>query len=359
MHAEPGLADADDRRWLADKVGTIRNLCRAIADSTVHMGRHLAEVRDRVANFRAWVDAHFTFTHATAYKMIRVYETMGEAAGLPIDSSALYLLTGPRATAEGRAIALRIAAGGERVTPELARTILAARTPEPDARDVRRHEQRMAAYARANERGADAGAADAPDHDARLLWTILTKVLAGANRVSFDWVDDADEDRESLLTGGRGDAVRGGYLPVSMTVWPRDGGPPTTHYSNERLESILLEVAGHTPMQTCTKCRESKPLYADFAKKKNSPNGRCKRCKVCERRRVKKAKIDGREKQRKRAADAAAAALARLVPPVPEATVPVAPLEMPEVTDVPSTALAWLPPPGPGPSASGPGRTAT
>ncbi len=298
-----------DSQWLRDKLGYIRNLSRRIAEDLSHLGKHLCEVRDNIpGGFAPWVEAHLSFGRKTAYRMMDVWTHCGSrVAGLPIDATALYLISSPSVPKEKRETVIAIAESGQRVTPALAREVIESRgggtdvdayhrdreagekqDAEPDYRGMTEKE-RKAAVGQA-DKAAKEERTYSVTRDFSWLWREFSRLVNSANSVVVTRVTDVEEDRDFAKTGGLGDLKRGLFLPVMISVHPDDGSSVRTVVSQEGLEVALIQASGKEEPKKCLGCRKVKREYSDFSKKNG---GRCPQCKVCERARVKVAKKQG------------------------------------------------------------------
>jgi hypothetical protein len=290
---------AAEQRWLKEKVGAIRLLTRAAAESVLTAGKHLAEVRQRFKQhglFKAWVATEFAFCPATAYKWIAVYERLGGRLGdrhLPIDSTALYALADRRTSPDVVDRCVTLAEGGTRVTPALVRSLTVRDKPERNPARDREYEARRKADDRSTRRTADATA------DPAAVMAAFIKLVETAEVVTFRRIDDTEEDRSFHQSGGRGDLDRGALIPYAVTVHDKAG--TRTTIDPDSWEVLLLKAAGMEPKRRCDgPCKQYKGLYTGFSRKKNNVEGRCPRCKACEQERVRVAKRKIEERKRER-----------------------------------------------------------
>lgn len=280
-----------DQMWLKDKVGIIQNLSRATAMNLIHMGRHLSEVRERIPNFCDWVRQEFTFGVATAYKLCRVAKQMGPLVdgNANIDATALYMLSEPRTSDQARTIAAQIANDGQRVTPDLAREIIAG------DRISKSDEDRHAKIYERRRKQEDPEPKEVKDltKDFRHLWMALTSILAKSNQIIISKITDLEDDQPAAASSGNGTHDRAAFLPLSLTYYPNEAGvSPKNFITSENLEVLMIQASNTEPRKRCKGCRAELGMYTDFSKKGATGFGRCAKCKRCERKRVSKAKAE-------------------------------------------------------------------
>jgi hypothetical protein len=91
-----------DEEFLREVADRLRARMARTAQDIVEIGLDLIEVRARVGDgkFSAWIEAEFTMSRVTAYKMIKVAETFGETGVNQFTPSVLYALAAPDTTEE-------------------------------------------------------------------------------------------------------------------------------------------------------------------------------------------------------------------------------------------------------------------
>lgn len=274
-----------DLDWLEAKAEDIRALAGRAAESVIEMGRHLAEVMTRLSRqgFRRWVERSFAFGATTAYKWVAVWTQMEEAAGLPFDRTALYVLTASGVPDSSRQLAIRLAASGQRVTPQVARDLIRAdRLPPPTAREAKQYAEETKGPKRTGVRSD----VDLTQNH-RFLWMALADLFARSARVELRRIDDLDEDATLRVGGGSGDVDRGGMLPLVVTAYPHGGGDPETFVSPESFEVAVIQASGAEPLKRCMgQCKKWRRTYTDFSRRNNAAGGRSPSCKMCERARI-------------------------------------------------------------------------
>jgi hypothetical protein len=108
--------------------------------SLIEIGNELLAVKKTLPHgrFGPWLRAEFGWTERTARNLMAVAGCFGGKtemiSEMQIEPTAAYLLAAPSAPNEARAAALERAAGGERITPAVAREILRKVHPESGRR---------------------------------------------------------------------------------------------------------------------------------------------------------------------------------------------------------------------------------
>jgi hypothetical protein len=107
-----------DEEFLREVADRLRARMARTAQDIVEIGLDLIEVRARVGDgkFSAWIEAEFTMSRVTAYKMIKVAETFGETGVNQFTPSVLYALASPDTPEGVRTEITERAAAGEKVT---------------------------------------------------------------------------------------------------------------------------------------------------------------------------------------------------------------------------------------------------
>ena len=109
----------------------IRQTVKRTIEDIMGVGNELLAVKDALPHgqFIPWLRAEFGWTERTARNFMAVAEQFGPKteiiSDLRIDPTAAYLLASPSAPDEAREAAVKLAEGGERVTPKVAKEILA------------------------------------------------------------------------------------------------------------------------------------------------------------------------------------------------------------------------------------------
>lgn len=292
---EYGELSADDKKFLKEKVGVIRLLARQCAESVLHIGKHLIEVRERIkGRFGAWVEAEFSWTRGHAYKMIQAAEVFGGLSQFTtkFDASALFVLSQSSTPATAREYAISLAEDGEHVTHKIAREIIdGLKTPvEVSKKDVRHHFKQIT---------EDAENPDSEPDDVfgeyKLLWTAFKQLILNNNLVTFSWEPYCIDDSNDQLEADPETHQHKGHFKVMM--WKHSKDKPVVRSSTTYLETLILEVTDSHPMQTCSQCGVSKRLYEDFSSKKGNRFNRSRACKTCEVVRVAESKQAKKEKE--------------------------------------------------------------
>lgn len=121
-----------DRDFVRGRTDKIRFLCRRTARDIVDIGRHLIEVRDRLAGkFLHWLQSEFQWGEQTGLRFIRVAERFPDLPpNADLEARALYLLAGPSTPTAASDEAISRATSGERVTLDTARQIRDSHRPK-------------------------------------------------------------------------------------------------------------------------------------------------------------------------------------------------------------------------------------
>jgi hypothetical protein len=288
-----------DRLFLKDKVGVIRHLSRQCAESVIHIGRHLCEVRDRLPRaFLAWVDTEFSWARSSVYNMMNAAEAFGGVSKIwnKFDASAMFVLSnGGPAVATAREHCIELAKEGEHVTHQTAKELIAVfkDNPQLTPKDVKEYFR--------NRPKEDPAHPDAePDDlhgDFRTLWLAFRKLFSENMMIEFS--RETANVNDNAETSDENENV-----VCKLTVWNAESGDrtkakPRVHSSTSSLESLLLDATDSHPMRRCTgPCGELKRLYEDFSRKKGNRFNRNRACKRCEVPRVKEAKRRKKEAKR-------------------------------------------------------------
>jgi hypothetical protein len=109
----------------------IRQTVKRTIEDIMGVGNELLAVKDALPHgqFGPWLRAEFGWTERTARNFMAVAEQFGTKteiiSDLRIDPTAAYLLAAPSAPDEAREAAVKLAEEGERVTPKVAKQLLA------------------------------------------------------------------------------------------------------------------------------------------------------------------------------------------------------------------------------------------
>ncbi len=108
----------------------IRQTVKHTIDDIIAVGNDLLEVKEVLPHgqFTPWLRAEFGWTERTARNFMAVAEQFGKTemiSDLKIEPTAAYLLAAPSAPDEAREAAVKLAEDGERVTPKIAKELLA------------------------------------------------------------------------------------------------------------------------------------------------------------------------------------------------------------------------------------------
>jgi hypothetical protein len=124
--------DSDTRSVIKQKTSEIKKLIRRSAQDIIDIGQMLTEVKEHIGHgsFRAWLQAEFNWSVATANRFMQVAEKFKclNLIHLDIATSALYLLARPSTPEEAHQEALERAAQGETITHAAAKEIVAHHT---------------------------------------------------------------------------------------------------------------------------------------------------------------------------------------------------------------------------------------
>jgi hypothetical protein len=293
--------DPEDRKYVKDKVGVIRLLARQTAESVLHIGRHLIEVRQRLkGRFLQWVETEFSWKKSNVYDMINAAEAFGMASEIrnKFDASAMYVLAAPKTPPAAREYAIGLARDGEYITHRHAREIIDSLQPVPEPNN---------ATARKILKGnpTDTEHPDREPEDIfgeyKTLWLAFKKLILEHNLVTFSWEPHCIDDSNDTLEADPETHQYKGHFKV--TTWKHSADKPVMRSSTTYLETLILEVTDSHPMQKCTKCKLDKRLYEDFCSKKNNRFNRSRTCKTCEVKRVAAAKLAKKRRDAERAAN--------------------------------------------------------
>lgn len=132
---QPGFDYAPLAAKTASKVkeaaDRIRQAVKRTLEDIIAVGNDLLAVKETLPHgqFTPWLRAEFGWTERTARNFMAVAEQFGPKkeiiSDLRIDPTAAYLLAAPSAPDEAREAAVKLAEEGERVTPKVAKELLA------------------------------------------------------------------------------------------------------------------------------------------------------------------------------------------------------------------------------------------
>lgn len=277
-----------DRRFLKDKVGAIRLLARQCAESVLHIGRHLNEVRERIGRvgFTQWVDTEFAWDIRHAHRMMDAAEVFGSVGNGQIvgrfDASALYVLSAPSAPPQAREFAVDMARDGDTISHKIAKGIVAGLKANPDlsAADVKKYFRE-----RPPEPLDTTSEPDDVFTDYKLLWRAFRQLIHANYSVTFTWephniddqCDSVPEDPETHLRKAL----------FKAEVYNIHTARPKVFASTTHLENLILDATDSHPMQKCSgPCQRTLRLYEEFSAKKGNRFNRSRACKKCEVKRV-------------------------------------------------------------------------
>jgi hypothetical protein len=108
----------------------IRQTVKRTIEDIIAVGKDLVTVKETLPHgqFTPWLRAEFGWTERTARNFMAVAEQFGKTemiSDLKIEPTAAYLLAAPSAPDEARETAVKLAEEGERITPKVAKQILA------------------------------------------------------------------------------------------------------------------------------------------------------------------------------------------------------------------------------------------
>lgn len=124
---------ADVVIFCAEQAEAIRVLGRRVVADIIEIGQRLIAVKDHLSHggWLPWLDNEFGWNERSARRFIAVAEAFGKTdtvSDLPIDASALYLLSGPSVPQTVRDEAIEQAEAGDRITKADAEKLVAAET---------------------------------------------------------------------------------------------------------------------------------------------------------------------------------------------------------------------------------------
>jgi hypothetical protein len=125
-----GQASLPKEARLAELASDIRTRMKRSAIDIYHIGADLLEASTILSHgeFLRWVDAEFSMSQRTAYRFLDVakafQDKFAKLANFDIAASALYLLAAPSTPNDARSEALDLAANGETITPNKAKSIV-------------------------------------------------------------------------------------------------------------------------------------------------------------------------------------------------------------------------------------------
>lgn len=277
----------EDRKFLKEKVGVIRLLARQCAESVLHIGNHLNEVRERLEyeTFSSWVDREFAWDLRHAQRMMMAAKAFKDLMGRQIvsnfDSSALYVLASPSSPPQARTFAIDLAQDGERISHQAAKSIVNTlkKNPEVTQSDVKR-------YFRERNKVDEDNKPEISDvfEDYKLMWTAFRNLIHNNYSVTITWephniddnCDETPEDPDTCLRKAL----------FKMDVYNLHASKPKTYASTTYLENLILDATNSHPMRQCTRCLETLKLYENFSAKRGNKFNRSMSCKKCESKRV-------------------------------------------------------------------------
>lgn len=279
-------APAEHRAFLLDARESIRSLLARTAANLLRVGQLLAEARARVGHgtFQAWADAEFPWSLSTSHRLIaiaRVFADPGRSRQIDaFDPCALYAFSSATCPAPAREHALQLAAGGVRITHQVAKQILRAHRPEPlptpkEAREI------LAASPLKAPPPAVLAALRPETPDEAAYRALLALAEAGCAvyvaRVGEEGIDC--DDAQPLY---------------SVTVHSPEDRPK--NHVRRTLPQALLAAAGREPRKACPGCGADKPVGLFGASRRNADRLNTY-CKACERPRIRAAKKAARAKR--------------------------------------------------------------
>ncbi len=292
---------AADRTFLKDKVGYIRHLSRQCGENVIHIGRHLAEVRDRIrGTFLDWVEAEFSWGRSNVYDMIHAAEKFGDCTSEirnRIDPSGLYALSAPNAPKAARDFAIELAKDGQHVSHRVARDIIDAvrRGGDVTKKDIRQYEK-----ARPKDTPHPEEEPEDLFSDYKTLWLAFKKLVTANNLAAFKWEPYCiDDDNDEVQVDAETHLHKAHF---KLDLYPHGATKPKCYSSTTYLETLILEAADAHPKRVCGDgkgggCGRLLRLYEDFGSKKGNHLNRSRTCKECEVKRVGAAKLRTKEKK--------------------------------------------------------------
>lgn len=289
--------DAGTPEWLERKAEFVVSLAYRQACDVVRVGQVLLEVKKAVGRgrFIAWVEESLPFTvqHARRHMAVaRAFAAYQAEQFVRFDPSALYVLAQPTGVIPAvRDHAVQLAEQGTRITHALARELVDAHRPVPDAAPRRGKNRSDAVRKREEEASRLAYEKKLRDDLAR-----ETRDLRELAAMGGAFLQAVERFGVFTVTRLEADEEEGGGTVYALAGL---GDGPAVRAVDADLRLAFDDLLDAGREKQCPACRKVLPLAA-FNRSESHADGRNGRCRQCEKARK------ARDRQKKRDARKAA-----------------------------------------------------
>jgi hypothetical protein len=297
-----------DRDWLRQRTEDLRGILDRSTRNFVRIGQVLGQARDRIEDkrFQKWVRAEFPWSRATAYRLIRVADEVGENLSQieTFGISALYVLTQPGTPPKAREEAFRRAARGERVTLADVRDLVSLHTGGRRGVAGERDRSGVQALRNGEYRATFAVRKTFPTEKEAADWLAAKRLAVAEEPTRPEAPDDAEDVLLDMLSDGGSVHVcctaEEEDEPLYTVRWhPADPARRMGHACRRDLTQALAAAYGEEPTKVCQRCtrregREVRHTLAEFSADATQPGGLNRYCRKSEAARLKRMKAERR-----------------------------------------------------------------